>query len=160
MEQLGISAVLSDFEPVFFYAGDNEFHCFSNFYRSSVDLDGKMWPTVEHYYQAMKAVSEPDQEAIRLAASPGLAKRMGQKTVIKENWEKTKFEVMLKALRVKFAHTELRAILLKTGNRPIYEDSPSDKVWGTGTLKGTGPGRNLLGTALMQVRREIKDGQV
>ncbi len=160
MEQLGLDAVLSDFEPVFFYAGDNEFHCFSNFYRSSMEIDGKLWATVEHYYQAMKSPSLPDQEAMRLAASPGQAKRMGQRTIIKEDWEKIKFDVMLKALRLKFANPDLRAILLKTAQRPIYEDSPSDKIWGTGTLKGTGPGRNLLGVALMQVRQEIQDGQV
>lgn len=161
MQQLGIESVEAAFEPVFFYAGDNEFHCFSNFYRCNIEVDGKKWPTTEHYFQAMKANSEPDQEDIRLAASPGLAKSLASKLVIdREAWDKKKFDVMLKCLRIKFAQTDLRTILMKTENRPIYEDSPSDKIWGTGTLKGMGPGRNLLGVALMQVRQEIKDGQV
>ena len=159
MQQLGFVSIEAAFEPVFFYAGDNEFHCFSNFHRSPIDLDGKNWPTVEHYYQAQKATSEPGQEEIRLAASPGLAKRLAQKLVIdREKWEKVKFEVMLKALRVKYADPQLKSILLSTGERPIYEDSPIDRIWGTGTLKGTGPGRNLLGQALMQVRTELNEG--
>ena len=161
MEQLGFSSVEEAFEPVFFYAGDNEFHCFSNFYRCNIMIDGKKWATTEHYFQAMKAASEPDQEVIRLAASPGLAKGLAQKLVIdREAWDKIKFDVMLKCLRIKFDQPGLKTILLKTETRPIYEDSPSDKIWGTGTLKGTGPGRNLLGLALMQVRQEIKDGQI
>jgi ribA/ribD-fused uncharacterized protein len=157
VQQLGIESVEAAFEPVFFYAGDNEFNCFSNFYRCNIMVDGKTWPTTEHYFQAMKINSEPDQEAIRLAASPGLAKGLARKLVIdREQWDKVKFEVMLKCLRIKFAQPGLKEILLKTGERPIYEDSPSDKIWGTGTLKGSGPGRNLLGIALMQVRSEIK----
>ena len=161
MEQLGIGSIETVFEPVFFYAGDNQFHCFSNFYRSNIEVDGKNWPSVEHYFQAMKATSEPDQEAIRQAASPGLAKRMARDlTVDLNHWESVRYEVMLKALRVKFLDPELQNILLSTDERPIYEDSPTDRVWGTGTLKGTGPGRNLLGQALMQVRQEIKNGSV
>ena len=161
MSQLEIGSIEAAFEPVFFYSGDNQFHCFSNFYKNNIEVDGKLWPSVEHYFQAMKATSEPDQEAIRLAASPGLAKRMAHKlTVDLKQWETVKFEVMLKALRSKFSDPELKKVLLSTDERPIYEDSPSDKQWGTGTLKGTGPGRNLLGQALMQVRQEIKDGSV
>lgn len=161
MEQLGLESVEAAFEPVFFYAGDNEFNCFSNFYRCNITIDGKQWATTEHYYQAMKASSEPDQEEIRLAASPGLAKRLAAKMIInREDWERKKFGVMLKCLRIKFAQEGLRNILLKTGSRPIYEDSPSDREWGTGTLKGMGPGKNLLGIALTEVRNEIKNGQV
>lgn len=156
MEQLGISEVMATFEPVFFYAGDNEFHCFSNFHMDAIEIDGKQWPSVEHYFQAMKSTSEPDQEQIRFAASPGLAKSLGRKTAVRSDWESVKFEVMIKALRVKFAKPYLREILLKTGERPIYEDSPSDRIWGTGVLKGMGTGKNLLGIALMQVRQELK----
>ncbi len=160
MEQLGIESVEAVFEPVFFYAGDNEFGCFSNFHRCNIEIDGKKWATTEHYFQAMKANSEPDQEAIRLAASPGLAKSLASKLVIdREAWDKVKFDVMLKCLRIKFAQPGLKEVLLKTNERPIYEDSPSDKIWGTGTLKGSGPGRNLLGIALMQVRSEIQSSK-
>lgn len=47
------------------------YKCFSNFSPHKVDIDGKIWPTSEHYFQAMKFPDYPEfQEEIRLAKSP------------------------------------------------------------------------------------------
>ena len=44
------------------------------------ELDGKHWPTVEHYFQAAKYLGTDEDwaEQIRLAATPAKAKTMGR----------------------------------------------------------------------------------
>jgi ribA/ribD-fused uncharacterized protein len=39
-----------------FYSARDEYGCFSNFSRHPIFLDGKRWPTSEHYFQAQKVV--------------------------------------------------------------------------------------------------------
>ena len=141
-------------EPIFFWK-HQEFGAFSNFFLSPVVIDNKSWPTVEHYYQAMKTLDVEVQERVRLTDTPGQSKKMGQTVELRPDWEVVKYEIMLKALRVKYAHDPLRALLISTGDAEIYEDSPYDKIWGTGVQGGIGTGQNLLGKALMQVRGEI-----
>jgi N-glycosidase YbiA len=143
--------------PIFFWKHPY-FGGFSNFHPSIVVIDNKSWPTVEHYYQAMKSLDETEQERVRQALTPGQSKKIGQTLTLRPDWEEVKYEVMLKALRVKFERDPLRALLISTGGREIYEDSPYDKIWGTGVLGGIGTGQNLLGKALMQVRGEMAQG--
>lgn len=51
----------------------------SNFWMADVEISGKVWPSVEHYYQAMKSDDEAIQEEIRKLPTPGKAKRKGSK---------------------------------------------------------------------------------
>ena len=37
-----------------FYNSNAPYYEFTNFYQNPVQIDGKKWPTTEHYYQAMK----------------------------------------------------------------------------------------------------------
>jgi ribA/ribD-fused uncharacterized protein len=140
--------------PIFFWKHPF-FGAFSNFHPSVVVVDNKPWATVEHYYQAMKSLDGSEQERVRQAATPGQSKKIGQTIVLRPDWEQVKYEIMLKALRIKFEKDPLRALLISTGDRVIYEDSPYDKIWGTGVLGEIGTGTNLLGKALMQVRGEF-----
>ena len=146
-------------EPIFFWKQKDEFGAFSNFFLFPILIDGKSWPTVEHYFQAMKTLDEGVRESIRLARTPGQSKKMGRLVDLRSDWEAEKFEVMLKALRVKFSQEPLKGLLLSTGERAIYEDSPYDKIWGTGELGQVGTGQNLLGKALMEVRNELRKVQ-
>jgi ribA/ribD-fused uncharacterized protein len=141
-------------EPIFFWSM-KEFESFSNFFPSVFILDGKSWPTVEHYFQAMKTLDEDAQEAIRLAKTPSQSKRMGRLVELRSDWEDVKINVMLRALREKFSKDPLKSLLISTGDRQIYEDSPHDKIWGTGVLGKSGTGQNLLGISLMLVRGEL-----
>jgi ribA/ribD-fused uncharacterized protein len=149
-----------DSSPIFFYAKDNEFASFSNFTPSKFKKFGKEWPTVEHFYQAMKAgENEEWEEKIRTASSPAQAKQLGRQVPMVADFENNKYEIMLIGVRLKFSTEPFKSILLKSGNRPIYEDSPTDKIWGTGQAKAIGKGQNLLGKILMQVRKEIQTTQ-
>jgi ribA/ribD-fused uncharacterized protein len=111
--------------------------------------------STEHWFQACKATSRAQFDVILGSGSPAIAKRAGRQTDLRPDWEQVKFQVMLAALRGKFALEPYRSALLLTHPRPLGENSPDDFVWGCrDPEKGYG-GLNLLGRALMQVRDEL-----
>lgn len=128
------------------------FRFLSNFYESPLVARGFEWPTVEHAYQAFKT-DDSQWEAIRLAPTPGIAKRLGSKVIIAENWETIKVDVMLMLLQIKFQEPELRKALRMTDGYELIEGNNwGDTFWG---ICG-GEGQNNLGKLLMKVREEIK----
>jgi ribA/ribD-fused uncharacterized protein len=147
---------MTERKKIFFWANEDEYGAFSNFWPGPYEIDGKSWPTTEHYFAAMKTLDQSEREAIRKAGSPGDAKGMGRVVKLRADWNDIRYEVMLDALRAKFGnYPALKELLVSTGDAIIYEDSPYDKVWGTGERGGVGSGQNLLGKALMQVRSEL-----
>ncbi|WP_395092793.1 NADAR family protein [Armatimonas sp.] len=65
--------------PIKFYSKTNGNAYLSNFSSHGFELGGVYWPTVEHYFQAMKFPTHPEyQEKIRLAKSAGQAKTLGR----------------------------------------------------------------------------------
>jgi ribA/ribD-fused uncharacterized protein len=123
-------------------------------------LDGKVWPSVEHYFQAMKFPdNEAYQESIRLTKKPEAAKRMGktEEVPVRPDWATYRDVVMLTAVKEKFSdrHPELKAKLLETGSAILKDASPLDNYWGIGRSK---KGRNKLGEILMTVRGELQGG--
>lgn len=133
----------------------------SNFYPSPIILDGKTWPTVEHYFQAMKFPAYPDyQERIRQAHSPEDAKRFGgrrSEVPIRTDWETFRGYVMRTALRAKFTqHPHLHMALLVTDDAVLIEANYSDPDWGVGP---DGKGKNLLGKLLMELRVSLSSGE-
>lgn len=144
--------------PIRFFSRTDAYAEFSNFAPFGFDVDGKYWPTVEHYFQAQKfpgPEAAEHRERIRTADSPKSAKTLGQSRefAIRPDWDRVKDAVMLDALRRKFARPELRKLLLSTGRRPLVEASPFDKYWGEGR---DGKGRNRLGALLAQLRAELR----
>lgn len=143
-------------DNIYFYSTKPEFKELSNFYPASFTLDGKDWPTVEHYFQAMKFPNNPEyQEKIRKTANPASAKKLGlsKEVPIRENWDTYRLEVMRKAIEAKFTQNEeLKELLLSTGNRKLMEASPTDIFWGIGKSK---KGQNMLGKMLMELRDRL-----
>ena len=64
-------------EPLYFYQQSGNWGIFSNFSRHKVTIDGKIWPTNEHYFQAMKFKGTPHEERIRKAKTAWEAKKLG-----------------------------------------------------------------------------------
>jgi ribA/ribD-fused uncharacterized protein len=58
---------------------------------------------------------------------------------------------------------ELKNMLLATGERELVEASPYDRIWGIGFAERDAEGsrhwwgQNLLGKALMEVRRRLRE---
>lgn len=140
-----------------FYTVKGPYGCFSNFSPHGFELDGKWWPTSEHYFQAQKFAGTPHEEIIRLAKGPKAAATMGRdrKRPLRQDWEQVKDHVMRTAVYHKFkSHPDIREILLSTGNEPIVEESPIDWYWGCGADY---TGQNRLGEILMEVREILRN---
>ena len=153
--------------PVVMYF-DEEYAFLSNFYDSPIEfmtVDGKKMiaPTVEHAFQAEKAMFSQEQEAIINAATPGKAKRLGRHVLLRPDWEDVKDEAMEEFVSRKFQIPELRDKLLATGDANLVEGNTwHDSVWGVCTCPKciNNPnieGQNKLGKILMKVRDSIRE---
>lgn len=119
------------------------------------------WPTVEHYYQAMKFPEDAAwQTEIFQASTPAKAKKLGlsRDHPLRGDWETIKERVMKKALMAKFRQNPgLLSLLQQTGGKPLVEASPGDSYWGAGR---NGKGKNRLGALLAEARTELADVRV
>lgn len=133
---------------------EGEFAFLSNFFESPFQVGSVTFPTVEHYFQAMKADSMHDYLAIAAADTPGKAKRLGRKCTLRWDWEEVKMDVMRTGLRHKFADPELRKKLIATYPHRLEEGNWwGDRFWGV----CQGQGENNLGKLLMELREELME---
>lgn len=142
---------------IFFYETDKAYGCFSNFSRHPINIDGVIWPTSEHYFQAQKFSEFADVDAVREAATPFVAAQIGRERhrSFRANWDDIRDRVMLDALRAKFTqHAKIREILLSTRGATLVEHTKNDRYWADG---GDGTGKNMLGILLEQVRTELSE---
>ena len=124
----------------------------SNFWSVEIDFEGKVYPSVEHAYQAAKTPVLGARTMIRQARTAGWAKRLGRQVPLRPDWEDVKVGIMRALLRSKFAHPELREQLLDTGTAPLVEiNTWRDTFWGV----YQGRGKNMLGLLLEEVRAEL-----
>ncbi len=145
-------------DVIHFYSVVDVYGEFSNFAPFPLRIDGALWRTSEHYFQAQKFKERKLRERIRRAKTPGEAARMGRsrKNPLRRDWESAKLNVMRKAVRAKFEqHRDLAALLVQTDDATIIEHTPNDAYWGDG---GDGSGQNWLGRILMDVRGELVAG--
>ena len=131
---------------------ENDYAFLSNFYPSPIKIEGTTYPTVEHFYQSMKAVEMSQVMEIIIAETPGKAKRLGAKCKLVKDWDKMKIEVMKMGLKAKFEqHPKLRESLIFTGYRILEEGNYwRDSFWGIDFI--TNEGENHLGILLMELR--------
>jgi ribA/ribD-fused uncharacterized protein len=145
---------------IYFYSAQEEpYGCFSNFFPRGFTLEGRYWPTSEHYFQAQKFAGTSYEETIRQAKSPMIAARLGRsrRHPLRSDWEQVKETVMRQAILAKFEQNPyIRTILLNTGDEELVENAPNDTLWGCGT---DGTGQNRLGAILMEVRVTLQERQ-
>jgi N-glycosidase YbiA len=133
------------------FTGDYRF--LSNFYPSDVELDGIVYPSVEHAYQAAKTLDKEERKVFHKRPLPSAAeaKKLGRKSSLRSDWEGVKLQVMEDLLVQKFAHKELQEQLLATGQSLLVEGNWwGDSFWGVDNKKG---GQNHLGKLLMKIRK-------
>ena len=134
---------------------DGPHYFLSNFYPQPIIFDGRRWATSEHAYQAAKAIIVEQREEIAAASTPGVAKRLGKKAVLREDWEAVKAPIMRAILEAKFSIPKLREMLLSTGNLRLIEGNTwGDTFWGVDIRSRVG--QNMLGKLLMGIREEIR----
>ena len=145
---------------VYFYERSNPYYEFTNFYapQGGITIDGKIWPTTEHYYQAMKFNDPQLQEAVRKLPTPrdafNFTKTPQNKLNVRSDWPLVNLDVMRKAVFAKFSNNSaLKQLLLSTRNAVLIEDAgPNDNFYGAG---GDCNGENWLGQILMETRQQL-----
>jgi ribA/ribD-fused uncharacterized protein len=133
----------------------------SNFYYHPMWIDGEMWRTNEHYFQAMKAGNPDDARIVRDTITPMGAKQAGRKVQLRQDWEAVKYDVMRTGLEHKFVAGEvLGDWLLATGDALLVEGNTwHDRAWGVCLCEQHNKtGSNWLGVLLMARRAELRGG--
>lgn len=133
----------------------------SNFTPVQIILDGVLYPSVEHAYQAAKTLDETARLTVLWKYdstgkemgynSPGEAKRAGKGVPLRSDWDEVKLQVMEGFLKQKFSNGLFREALIATGVTELIEvNTWNDTYWGV----CKGKGHNHLGKLLMKIRSE------
>ena len=142
---------------------------FSNWYPCIFMYENERFNNSEQAFMWEKARYFEDEKsaaAMLKETNPKYVKSMGRKVknFDAEKWAIISYIYMVGANYAKFNQNEdLKQILLSTGDKILVEASPYDKIWGIGLSQTDDDcldetkwrGMNLLGKALMVVRRTI-----
>lgn len=144
---------------------------FSNWKHAPFEISGVgKFANTEQAYMWCKAHHFKDEESQKLILAqtdPKEVKALGRavKGFDSNEWSKHCLQYMVWVNRFKYGQNpEMLKELLKTGNKTLVEASPYDTVWGVGLAEDdplildelNWRGQNLLGQALMTVRKELK----
>ena len=142
----------------------------SNFHVAPFTVNGYTYKTVEHFYQAEKALFFQDFDTynkILLTWSPRSVKELGLqiKNYSEKEWLDICDVVMEVAVKEKVKQNEfVKQALLATGAAKLGEATPHDRFWGIGLsvdepdlLKLEAWGENRLGKLLMKIRQELTE---
>jgi ribA/ribD-fused uncharacterized protein len=175
----------SSADPIKFYDAKKPYFEFSNYAMGyPIVVEGIVWPSTEHYYQARKFIydgnSELDREyaeLIRNQNTPNKARILANMDAGKQNfawakelriliakykdrvrkrydWDDIKLEVMKEALRLKFSEKHPSLTKLLLDSNETMIIEDSPRDWYWGIGKD-GKGQNWLGKLLMERRQEL-----
>ncbi|WP_199737123.1 MULTISPECIES: NADAR family protein [Micromonospora] len=144
--------------------------CLSQWWPAPFTVEGRTYPTAEHWMMWHKATLFGDVEIagrVLAAGHPDRAKALGRQVrgFDEATWAARRYDIVVAGSVAKFGqHEELTRFLLGTGDRVLVEASPLDRIWGIGLAaddpRASDPGRwqgeNLLGFALMAARAELR----
>ena len=128
----------------------------ASYSRHAFELDGYEWPSVEHYYQAMKFSDTDYAEQIRQALHPADATKLGKskKHAKRKDWDRVKVTVMTRGTYIKCrTYPEIAQKLLDTGEVEIADVTQYDYFWGSGRDMR---GNNAFGKMLMEIRDKLR----
>jgi len=143
-----------DQQALYFSRSDTDQHL-GTYGAYPFSLDDSVWPTAEHYYQAMKFADPAYQEKIRLATTPAQARKLGRSRLkrIRRDWRNVKIAYMTRAIYTRYkTHAEL-GVQLSQSDVKLVENSQYDYFWGCGRDRR---GNNHYGQVLMNVRDKLR----
>lgn len=155
-----------------FHNPDEENGYLSNWYLSEFTVDDITFSSMEQYMMYEKAILFHDQEtAKKILQKDNVAEIKALGRIVQNFddtvWGQSREEIVYKGVFEKFRQNpELRKRLERTGEEVIAECAVKDKIWGIGlSMKDEDrfcverwKGQNLLGKILMDVRKDIKQG--
>jgi ribA/ribD-fused uncharacterized protein len=127
---------------------------------------GKVWPTAEHLFQALRFEDEALREALRAVRNPFSAKVLAKANADRMTVQPCgarDLENMAVVLRLKLEqHPDLADALRATGQEEIIEDCThrphgNALFWGAVLRDGTWVGENRLGRLWMRLRDELQE---
>ncbi len=140
---------------------DAIFHIyFSPYTGHALEIDGVVYPTIEHAYQCARYDNSEIRKEIREASSAVNAWKTSckYKDQQKEGFRERKFETMKSFMRIKLEqHEDVKNALQESGNqiivKHIISGPPGDGVWDDGADR---LGENRMGKMWMELRDEIQ----
>lgn len=129
-----------------------EYRFLSNFELGEVVFEGIKYPSSENAYQAAKSLNTDVRKKF-INIEPGDSKKLGRKIIVRNDWEKVKYNIMYEIVLDKFTRNKnLGDLLVNTGDKYLEETNHwKDDVWGV----CDGVGKNWLGRILMDVRSQL-----
>lgn len=131
----------------------------SNFYKAPIIVDGITYPTIEHAFQGAKTDDIEDKTRIAANANPVIAKRLGKRVQLRENWNEMRLGIMRELIDLKFQDRMLADKLIATGDAILIEGNRwHDNYWGACSCAGcsTKTHQNQLGLLLMEKREQLE----
>jgi ribA/ribD-fused uncharacterized protein len=145
-------------------------HPFSQWHPASFVVDGIEFNCAEQFMMYKKAKLFCDDETateILQAHKPSVQKQLGRlvQNFDEAEWNQNRERIVYEGNFHKFTQNEhLRTYLMGTSDKMIVEASPLDPIWGIG-MAADNPdarnpekwkGENLLGKALMELRKDLQ----
>lgn len=128
-----------------------------------IHVNGVRILTSEALYQACRFPHLPDVQKLIIGQISPMTAKMRSKPYRKDSrpdWDQVRVRIMRWSLRMKLANNwnTFSALLLKTDERPIVEESRKDDFWGAKVVDDgdTLVGMNVLGRLLMELREQVK----
>ncbi len=134
---------------------------FSPYTAHAVEIDGVVYPTVEHAYQCSRYTDEAIREEIRAQRSPVKAWETSTKykhlQIPEFKDESYKLRVMKELMRAKaMQHVEVQKALIDSAGKQIVKHittyPPGDGFWDDGE---SGEGLDHMGRMWMDIREEL-----
>lgn len=143
---------------------------YSNWYPCTFVYKGITFNCSEQAMMWEKAMTFGDEHHAKVILStddPQVQKKAGRliENYDNEKWEEVRYQLVVDILVQKFEQNEvLLDELISTGNKILVEASPYDVIWGIGLgeqdpkalNESAWRGQNLLGKAVMDVRKLLK----
>jgi len=128
-----------------------------------IHVNGVRILTSEALYQVCRFPHLPDVQKMIIGQISPMTAKMRSKPYRKDSrpdWDQVRVRVMRWCLRMKLANNwnTFSELLLRTGERPIVEESRKDDFWGA-KVDDDGDsliGMNVLGRLLMELREQVK----
>lgn len=158
-------------DAVFFHLPQEPYGFLSNWYMSPFDLDNIHYSSMEQYIMYQKCILFGDQNTapkVLLTDDPSEQQKLGKlcSGYINSIWAGARQAIAMRGLLAKFSQSyDMREQLFNTNDAYLVECAHSDKIWACGirlneserfdATKWTG--QNILGFALMEVRRMLNN---
>lgn len=136
--------------PIVGFTKENGKFFLSNSYASTITFEGKLYPTIEHAYQAAKTLDNATRDVIK-SSRIAEVKKLGRSIKLRDDWFEIRLSLMKSLIKEKFQNPFIKQLLKDTGDKNLINETKNDKFWGV--VKGKG--ENWLGRLLQEVRDEI-----